>query len=284
MRSRHLLALVLVPMLGAACSTPVTTRRAAPIAPRVAPPAGPPTRVTAADLQRVWRFDLPSPRLRATDLRLRLWATYYYVPQVQHVRDGFALRDVAGRELGPRLNRRDWCDAAMQGTVFVATGEGEPLSLNFAGAPPGPVDVDCTSIYPRHPAIGRSRFQRSEGPYGDGAQGLTIVPFRSIAVDPRVVPIGTVLFVPSARGTPLTLPTGEQRVHDGYFFAADRGGAIRGRHIDVFLGPTADSPFEFVRSHADGTFAAYPVRSAEITDMMWRAHRLAPSGTTAARG
>ena len=117
--------------------------------------------------------------------------------------------------------------------------------------------------------------------YALSTRGFTLVPFRTVAVDSSVVPLGTVLYIPSARGTRLVLPTGEERIHDGYFFAADRGGAIKGRHIDVFIGPASESPFEFVRSHSAETFAAYPIRSQEITEILGRSHRLRPGKSAA---
>jgi 3D (Asp-Asp-Asp) domain-containing protein len=51
--------------------------------------------------------------------------------------------------------------------------------------------------------------------------------FQSIAVDPSVVPLGSRVYVPAYR-------------HDGYggwFIAQDTGGAINGRHIDVYRSP-----------------------------------------------
>lgn len=47
--------------------------------------------------------------------------------------------------------------------------------------------------------------------------------YRSIAVDPRLIPMRSCVFVPAY-----------QRISGGWFTAADTGGAIDGRHIDVF--------------------------------------------------
>ena len=51
----------------------------------------------------------------------------------------------------------------------------------------------------------------------------------------------------------IALPSGESASHDGFFFAADRGGAIRGNHIDVFVG-AGPNPFSFVGA---GNFDAH---------------------------
>lgn len=51
---------------------------------------------------------------------------------------------------------------------------------------------------------------------------------RSIAVDPRVIPLGSHVYIPAYAG-----------VNGGWFVAQDTGGAIVGRHIDVFVPPPA---------------------------------------------
>lgn len=73
-------------------------------------------------------------------------------------------------------------------------------------------------------------------PYGTGVQGYALVPFRSLAVDSRFIPIGHVVELPELRGMPL--PDGSR--HDGCFVAVDGGGAIRGHHIDLFVPTRGD--------------------------------------------
>lgn len=68
-------------------------------------------------------------------------------------------------------------------------------------------------------------------PYGRGAHRRPLVPFRSVAVDRRLVPIGETLYVPEFDGMPL--PDGS--VHDGCLRADDTGGAIKHRLIDFFV-------------------------------------------------
>jgi 3D (Asp-Asp-Asp) domain-containing protein len=53
--------------------------------------------------------------------------------------------------------------------------------------------------------------------------------YRSIAVDPGVIPLGSRVYIPAY-------------AHDGYggwFIAQDTGGAINGRHVDVYRSPPA---------------------------------------------
>ncbi len=53
--------------------------------------------------------------------------------------------------------------------------------------------------------------------------------YESIAVDPRVIPLGSRVYVPAYR----------HDGHGGWFVAADTGGAINGHHIDVYRSPPA---------------------------------------------
>jgi hypothetical protein len=55
--------------------------------------------------------------------------------------------------------------------------------------------------------------------------------YQSIAVDPRVIPLGSRVYVPAY----------QHDGHGGWFIAQDTGGAISGHHIDVFRPPPASS-------------------------------------------
>ena len=68
-------------------------------------------------------------------------------------------------------------------------------------------------------------------PYGVGHRNNPLKPFRSLAVDTHIIPAGSVLFIPRARG--VRLPDGS--VHDGIFYAHDVGSAIRGKRLDIFV-------------------------------------------------
>src|SRR4029453_332777 len=96
------------------------------------------------------------------------------------------------------------------------------------------------------------------GPFGDGVEGMILVPLRSVAVDRRHIPYGSVIYIPQAHGEEVTLPSGNLATHDGYFYAADTGGAIKGNHIDVFGGVFTSNPFpSFITSNASRTFEAF---------------------------
>jgi hypothetical protein len=54
--------------------------------------------------------------------KLTLWATFYFIPLVNHDSTGIDLLDMSGRKLGVKLSAKDWCSAAVEGTVNVRTG------------------------------------------------------------------------------------------------------------------------------------------------------------------
>jgi 3D (Asp-Asp-Asp) domain-containing protein len=76
----------------------------------------------------------------------------------------------------------------------------------------------------------RWRICGPEAPYGFGLGDIPLVPFRSVAVDPTVIPIGSKIFIPAAKGA--VLPNGD--VHDGVFTAVDIGDMIKDKKIDIF--------------------------------------------------
>ena len=68
-------------------------------------------------------------------------------------------------------------------------------------------------------------------PYGRGAGRRPLVPFRSVAVDPKLIAIGEPLYIPELDG--IRLPDGT--LHDGCVRADDTGSAIKRRKIDFFV-------------------------------------------------
>jgi 3D (Asp-Asp-Asp) domain-containing protein len=76
----------------------------------------------------------------------------------------------------------------------------------------------------------RYRVCGPSAPYGYGYQDIPLVPYRSVAVDPNIIPIGSTIFVPAAKG--VVLPDGT--IHDGLFQAVDVGDLIVALHIDFF--------------------------------------------------
>lgn len=199
-------------------------------------------------------FKAPSSDDRIKDLTL--WATYYYLQIADAVEDGVAVRDLAGNPLGPEVTRKDWCLGALEGSMLVWE-DGRATTYNYAGVS-NDFTVDCSAYFDHTPSH-RVKFRLANNPFGDGVRNYPLIPYRTIAVDPNVIPYGTVLYIPDARGVELELPDGSVVTHDGYFFAGDTGGLIKQTHIDVFYGVSRKNPFSFVKSRESGIFQAYIV-------------------------
>lgn len=228
-------------------------------------------------------FNLPEPNSASALQNLSMWATYYTTHQAQNQSNGYPLLDPTGNRLGVALSERDWCAAALEGSVQIANGQSLLGVYNFAGR--GDTDqVNCLPYYPtlkNISATNRVRFKPSNTPYGEGANGNQLVPYRTIAVDRTLIPMGSVVYIPAARGVSVTLPSGDRAVHDGYFYAGDVGSAIKGNHIDVFLGIAKQNPFPFVKSTASATFNAYIVNAPSLKAMLMSQQRLFSTvGTT----
>src|SRR5437764_12315889 len=67
--------------------------------------------------------------------------------------------------------------------------------------------------------------------------GCKVVAMRTVAVDRKLIAPRSVLFIKETVG--LKMPDGT--THDGYWYASDVGGAIKGRRIDLFTGFSASS-------------------------------------------
>ena len=126
-------------------------------------------------------------------------------------------------ECGPisEVNRDFAMDAQMQGTGRLRDGR----LINIWG--------ECSC--PRSPC-----FKVIGKQWGRGGSGRALVPYRSVAVDPKVVALGSLLYIPELDGMkmPGPRPWGGF-VHDGCVSADDTGGAIRGNEIDFFVGKRA---------------------------------------------
>jgi 3D (Asp-Asp-Asp) domain-containing protein len=105
---------------------------------------------------------------------------------------------------------------------------GELLEAVVSGALPGtPVfDVKATLYHAGAKGVGAL-----------DSLGCKVVPMRTLAVDTKVIPKRTVVFIKETVG--LKMPGGQP--HDGYWYASDVGGAIKGQRIDLYTGNGAAS-------------------------------------------
>lgn len=208
---------------------------------------------------------------------IQLWATYYHLYRATTIPDGIPLLDKVGNPLPATLSLKDWCHSALNGTTQITDQFGQTTVYHYSGRGDTP-GADCSSFFSSLSAdvkdkVSRVRFRPVEAPYGYGAKGLPMVPYRTIAVDRDTIPFGSVVYIPAARGTIVTLPSGEQVVHDGFFYAADTGSALRGGHIDVYVGTAEKNPFAFVTSSPSGSFTAYIVEEPGISNLLLAMHQ-----------
>lgn len=118
------------------------------------------------------------------------------------------------------------------------------LTTNAQAASPDPVGDMIMSVVtgsmPGAPGWNVKATLYHAGAKGVGnldALGCKVVAMRTAAVDRRLIPKGSILFIRETVG--LKMPDGSQ--HDGYWYASDTGGAIKGRQIDLFTGFNAAS-------------------------------------------
>jgi 3D (Asp-Asp-Asp) domain-containing protein len=89
-----------------------------------------------------------------------------------------------------------------------------------------------------HCACGHSPcFKVTAAQWGTGGSGRQLQPFRTVAVDPKMIKLGSLLHVPFLEGRlmPGRAPWGGY-VHDGCVVADDVGGGIKGTQLDLFVG------------------------------------------------
>lgn len=114
--------------------------------------------------------------------------------------------------------------------------------------------------------VDRSLCKYGLGDSSDGKQSFTTMcldPFYSVAADTSIYPLGTVVYIPSIRGT--ALPDGS--VHDGYFVVRDTGGNIDGRgRFDFFTGDVslnANNPFSNLGLGGESNYPYFVVSGEE---------------------
>lgn len=220
-------------------------------------------------------FTLAAPKDTLSLKKLKLWSTQYYIHAFQSSGNIPVLLE-NGTPSGLYADTCDFCEAALEGTAFVTDSSGKICVINFVkSGDTALVNCRCCAKYARSKLRaeewGKALWVKTEG-YGLGVQNYKLVPYRTIAVDKNTIPYGSVIYIPAAKGATITLPDGTSVVHDGYFFAADTGGAIKGNHIDTFTGISEKNPFKHVLSNEKKTFSAYLITEPEIRTFLKQEH------------
>jgi 3D (Asp-Asp-Asp) domain-containing protein len=223
------------------------------------------------------QFSFPAPDSLSKLTKLSVWATQYYIHQFTSG-GKIPLLEVNGNSTKLYADTCNFCKAALEGTAWVRDSKGKLVVLNFAGrSEMSQVDCRKCSTYTFSKLSvedwGKARWVVSTG-FGKGVNNFNLIPYRTIAVDKNVIPYGTVVFVPSARGAIIELASGEKVKHDGYFFAGDTGSAIKGNHVDVFTGIFSGNPFpDFIASLSSGLREAYLVKDQAVIQALQLEHK-----------
>ena len=223
--------------------------------------------------ERAASFQLAAPRPEILGPDLKLWATHYHKPVFSFAPKGTAgavpLRGRTGEPISAPLRREDWCAGALQGSLSIRGAAGVETAYAFIDND-GSEQTNCDDQLGNlseavKRATRRSRFRAIAHPQGCGSRHIPLLPFRTIAVDADIIPLESVIYAPELRGKTFRY-NGKLYVHDGYLFAGDRGGAIHGKHIDIFTDPGKDEPFPgVVSSTSSRTFTANIVEAEDPT-------------------
>ena len=160
------------------------------------------------------------------------WTTFYYVPNENSYPNTQTetIHDVHGAFLS-KVNAKFKRDVDIEGTGILRSGP--------------------TINYVKRGANGEILYRISRVRWGWGIGTCALRPYHSMAVDPKIIPLGTEIYAPAAKG--MRLPDGS--LHDGIFYAEDIGQAINKHHVDLFAqeGESSAATFESAGIHT-GTF------------------------------
>lgn len=139
--------------------------------------------------------------------------TYYYLvleedyPRTPLTAEVRTMRDTVLAKVHPRFKS----DLDIEGSGKLVDGR----VVNFAGR-----------------KARETRYRFTSSPDGDGVGQCALVPFRTVAVDPNRIPLGSLVRIEETVG--MKLPDGS--LHDGLWRAEDVGSAIQKDRIDLFVG------------------------------------------------
>ncbi len=127
------------------------------------------------------------------------------------------------------------CLATLAFAAIAAPAAAEPKTPDAIG------DLIAATAQSAENAVGwilrATLYHAGRGMNAHDSLGCPVSPMRTAAVDPSVVTRRSIIFIKETVG--MALPGGG--VHDGYWYASDSGGAIRGQKIDLYTGSGAAS-------------------------------------------
>jgi len=156
--------------------------------------------------------------------------TYYDFPnEAQHSGPAVALMNASCQPIA-KVPRTFYEAVCVQGSGSLKAGG----TVSFSRR-----DCACAEVCPRTgQKICFDALDKTAFPFGRGAAGTAITPLRTIAADTAVLPMGTVVYIPELDGAPRGV-SGETM--DGCFVVEDRGLRVKGEHVDIFTGLSAQT-------------------------------------------
>ena len=157
------------------------------------------------------RTDFVEPNL-LPPITARLRNTHYYtIFEADYAGEKTAVvRDIRGGTLAS-VTPSFYKDLLMEGSGKLQSGKVVNYHSKISGSP---------------------RYEISSNPWGNGVGHCALKPFHTIAVDKRVIPLGSQVYIDETLG--MKLPDGT--IHDGIWRADDIGSAIQRDRVDLYVG------------------------------------------------
>ena len=136
---------------------------------------------------------------------------------------------------------------------------------------------DCSECkrfknFSSYKATGQVLWVKTEG-FGWGVKNFKLCSFKTIAVDKSVIPFGSVVYIPKAKGVKYIDHNNNEQIHESYFLSEDVGGSIKGNHIDVFIGTAKTNTFDFIKSNSKRIFEAFIAKEKSKEEVLLRLHK-----------
>ena len=198
--------------------------------------------------------------------KLKLWSTYYFTPSFISGSGSYCLRDKNAKCISRGLSLDQWCMIGLQGTGLV-----DSKTYTYS-KPTSSKRVPCEKSFLKRVSYaystGKIKYSVSKHREGHGNRNNPLTGLKSIACDQKVFKYGQKIYIPQA----------VSKAHNGVFICEDVGGAVKGYHIDTFVGVvdlSRPSDFKnkygvafkylpanmraYIKSNKRGTFEAYLV-------------------------
>lgn len=194
--------------------------------------------------------------------KYKLWSTYYLTPKfTSSTSQKYCLRSASGKCISGKLSLDHWCMIGLQGT-----GRVDNNTYTYA-KPTSSHRVPCEKSFLRKASFaystGKIKYSVTKHAEGNGNRNNPLKGYHSIACDQKKFKYGQKFYIPALKKVVV---------------CEDVGGAIKGNHIDTFIGlidlrnPTkfankygyafSTMPSEYkaiIKSKSNETFDAYIV-------------------------